>query len=312
VQILSQTTNGAAVLGDAITLSVTVSGLDPQFQWYKNDTLIPGATNASFTVTTSANASDAGNYYVTAHNQVNSVTSSIVNVTVTSYYIEPLGPSGALYTGINESGEYPDGNSAYTSTNLFDVDLTGIPLGTQLGGKEWAIQGAGPAYLAFQVDHAYAINSVFYAQRSGFDANADKITFISLWASSTTPFAASDPGTLPDARIAVTDSSGAILDGYLLPATITGLYFLVELEQDPVADAGNNNIGGNEFRLGMAVTPTPLTFSIAAPGTLTLHWTGGILQQATNVTGPWTTATGIISDVPLATTNAQSFYRIKY
>jgi Concanavalin A-like lectin/glucanases superfamily/Immunoglobulin I-set domain/Immunoglobulin domain len=313
VQILNQTTNGFTVLGDPISLSVTVSGLNPQFQWYKNNASVSGQTNNAYLVTSSAQASDAGAYYVVASNQVNSVTSSVVNVTVTSYGIAPVGPSGLLYTNIAESGEYPDPNNAYTSSNMFDSDLTGVSLGTHLNGADWAIQGAGPAFMAFQLDQVYAINSVFYAQRSGSDANADKITAISVWTSTTTPFTAADPGTAPDATTSVTDPSGAILNRYLLSSTVSGQYFLIKFEQNPVADAPNNNIGGNEFRLGTAVTAqAPLTFT-AGPGTLTLHWTAGTLQTATNLLGPWNTATGVTSDVAIPTTSGgKSFYRLKY
>jgi hypothetical protein len=264
-------------------------------------------------VTSSAQASDAGAYYVVASNQVNSVTSSVVNVTVTTYAIAPLNPPGSLYAGIAESGEYPDPNNAYTSTNLFDTDLTGVSLGTHLTGNDWAIQGSGPAFLAFQLDQVYSINSVFYAQRSGSDANADKITSISVWASTTTPFTAADPGTAPDATASVTDSAGAILNRYLLSSTLSGQYFLIKFEQNPIADAPNNNIGGNEFRLGTPVTAqAPLTFT-TGPGTLTLHWTTGTLQTATNLLGTWVTATGVTSDVAFPTTGGgQAFFRLKY
>jgi len=133
------------------------------------------------------------------------------------------------------------------------------------------------------------------------------------WTSTTTPFSAIDPGTPPDATTSVTDSAGAILNRYLLSATLSGQYFLIKFEQNPIADAPNNNIGGNEFRLGSPVTvQAPLTFT-AGPGTLTLHWTAGTLQTATNLLGPWTTATGITSDVAFPTTGgSQAFYRLKY
>jgi hypothetical protein len=313
VEILNQTTNDSAVLGDTITLTVTVSGLNPVFQWYKNSALVSGATNASFTVTTNAMVSDAGNYYVVASNQVNSVTSAVINVVVANYSIRPLSPTGSLYTNLVESGEYPDSNFGYTCTNLFDTDLTGVPLGTVLGGGDWAISGPGPAYLAFQVDKSYVVNAVYYAQRSGSDPNADKIDFISLWTSTNTPFdPLNPPGTPPDAEVAITDPSGATLDRYVLPATITGQYFLLELEQNPVDTAAvNNNIGGKEFRLGVPATvPVPLVISQSG-GKLTLTWPSGTLQQSANASGPYTPSSGITSGVPFTPTSSQMFYRIQ-
>jgi hypothetical protein len=310
LQVLSQTTNQAVFLNEPINLAAEVSGLNPVYQWFKQNVPIPGATNDNYTIN-SAKVSDAGNFYLVASNQVNSVTSSVINVTVADYLVRPLGLSGKLYAGISASSEYPDPN--YVGTNMFDTDLTGISLGTALAGNDWADDGVStslaPAYLAFQVDQVYPVDAIYYAQRNGNSGNpVDKITTLSLWASQTTPFTAADPGTTPDAVIPVPETDAEILHRYLLPATITGKYFLAKLEQNPTVV--NSNIGGNELRLGVFVTPTTLTFSISAAG-LTLHWTYGTLQEADNVTGPWTTSTST-SDVPFSMTKARSFYRIQY
>ena len=102
-----------------------VSGINPAYRWYKQDLLIAGATNSTFTLP-KAKVSDGGNYYVVVSNQVNSVTSAVVTVTVPSYVMVPIGPAGSIYTGVSASSQYPDPN--YVGANLFDSDLTGVAI----------------------------------------------------------------------------------------------------------------------------------------------------------------------------------------
>jgi hypothetical protein len=313
LQIISQTTNSLNIFqGQPLNLAVQVSGLSPQYQWYKQNAPIAGATNNTFTIA-KAKVSDAGNYYVVVSNQVNTVTSAVINVTVPAYVVLPIGPSGSIYTGVSASSSYPDPN--YVATNLFDSDLTGVSLGTQLTGKDWADDGYGtgfaPAYVAFQVDQSYSVGALLYAQRNSQPGQTiDKITSLSIWASQTTPFSAGDPGTAPDEVVAVPDVDAAILHAYILPAPVNGQYFLVEFAQSPIVNG--SNIGGNEFRLGTLVTPAPLTYT-SSPAGLTLNWpAGATLQQADDLSGPWVTATGVTSGVPVATTAAKRFYRVLY
>ncbi len=313
LQIISQTaTNLSVFQGQPINLSVQVSGLSPVYQWYKQNAPIAGSTNSSFTIA-HAKVSDTGNYYVIVTNQVNSVTSAVINVTVPNYMVLPIGSSGAIYSGISASSQYPDPN--YVGINMFDSDLTGVPLGTHLTGKDWADDGYGtgfaPAYLAFQVDQSYPVNGILYAQRNDQSGQTiDKVTSISVWASQTTPFTASDPGTTPDAVVSIPDIDAGILHAYVLPATVTGQYFVIKVDQNPVVYG--SNIGGNEFRLGTVVTTVPLSYS-NSPSGLILYWpTAAILQQAGNINGPWTTATGVTNGVPIPKTAAQQFYRIQY
>jgi hypothetical protein len=313
LQIVSQTaTNLNVFQGQPISLTVQVSGLSPVYQWYKQNAPIVGATNSSFTIS-SAKISDSGSFYVVVTNQVNTVTSAVINVTVPGYVVLPIGPSGVIYSGISSSSDYPDPN--YVGTNMFDSDLTGVAIGSQLTGKDWADDGYGtafaPAYLAFQVDQAYPVTAVLYAQRNDQSGQTiDKITALSIWGSQTTPFTASDPGTAPDALVSIPQIDAGILHAYVLPASVTGKYFVIKVEQNPIVYG--SNFGGNEFRLGTTVTTVPLTFS-NSPSGLILNWpTAAILQQADNVNGPWVTATGVTSGVPVPMTAAKRFYRILY
>jgi len=167
--------------------------------------------------------------------------------------------------------------------------------------------------MAFQVDQSYSVKAIFYAQRSGSNPLLDKITELDIWTTNAGPFTAGDPGTPADAVVPITDTTGAQWEYYFLPSTLTGQYFLIEIQQNPTA---GGNIGGNQFRLGGAFTPT-LGYSSSAGG-LTLSWPVGVavtLQQAPTVSGPWTSATGITNGVPTpfpALGNQQTFYRLQY
>jgi hypothetical protein len=312
LQIIGQTaTNLSVFQGTPINLGVQVSGLNPAYQWYKQNAPIPGATGSTYTIA-SAKVSDTGNYYVVVTNQVNSVTSAVVSVTVPDYLVLPIGPSGTIYTGVSASSVYP--SAGYSGTNMFDSDLTGVPIGTHLTGNDWADDGYGtafaPAYLAFQLDQSYPVSAILYAQRNDAGGETiDKATSISVWASQTTPFSAADPGTTPDS-VAIPEVDAGILHAYVLPTTVTGQYFVIEVDQDPIVYG--SNIGGNEFRLASLVPTVPLAFS-NSPAGLVLSWpAAAILQQASNVKGPWVTATGVTNGVPIPKIAAQQFYRILY
>lgn len=313
VNILSQTATNLFVFQTLpINMSVQVSGVAPQFQWYKGTAAIDGA-NANTYVIPHAVAGDSGNYFVVVSNNINAVTSAVFQVTVPDYLLQAINPAGNLYTDISASSEYPDPN--YVGTNMFDSDLTGVALGAHLTGKDWADDGPGtsyaPAYLTFSLDQSYQVDALLYAQRNNRPGEAiDKITSLSIWASTTTPFAAADPGTSPDATVAVPDMDAGVLHPYALPASVTGRYFLIQVSQDPVVNS--SNFGGNEFRLARYAVSQVLTFS-NSPSGLILTWPdSATLQQADSINGPWTTATGVTSGVAIPTTAAQRFYRIQY
>lgn len=70
--------------GETLTLTAATTGAPtPTYQWYKGSTQIPGATSATYTVT-SASADDAGSYTVVATNTQGPVTSNAAVVTINS------------------------------------------------------------------------------------------------------------------------------------------------------------------------------------------------------------------------------------
>jgi hypothetical protein len=168
-----------------------------------------------------------------------------------------IGPAPGLYSAVSDSSHY---DSTYTAANLFNFNVTGLPLNSQLNDSaEFAKNGGGTSYVAFSLDQVYTnVGSLFYAQRSGGIASADKVSQISVWTGST-PFAAMDPGTPPNTVVTITNAQSAIWNEYLMTNLIAGRYFLLKLDQ--AVDDGNP--GGRELRLG-STTPNTNTVPPAA------------------------------------------------
>lgn len=86
--------------GGALTLTAAAAGTPaPAYQWFRNGVALSGATNASFAIA-GATGADAGNYTVTATNDVGAVTSAVAAVVVVS----PTLATTAL-TPTTEAGE---------------------------------------------------------------------------------------------------------------------------------------------------------------------------------------------------------------
>jgi hypothetical protein len=86
------TTNPAALTtveqNRPFSLTVSASGTPLFYQWYRNNTEIPGATFATYSVSKAA-LTDSGAYYVRVYNPLASVTSTVAQVTVTADLVGP-------------------------------------------------------------------------------------------------------------------------------------------------------------------------------------------------------------------------------
>ncbi len=183
-----------------------------------------------------------------------------------------IDPAGEAYTNVSASSEY---SSAFAAANLFSHDMTGVNVGAVIEpvGVDWAISGTGPGFVSFQLGQVHDVESVFYAQRIGGDPHLDKISQISLWASINAPFSAADPGTPPQATVTITNQDSGVWIEYFLSAGVTGRYFLIKVEQNPVS---GGNIGGNELRLGSSgPDPNP-------PAVISLNPAAGATVQSLN------------------------------
>src|SRR5579862_6352763 len=92
-----------------------------------------------------------------------SLTMALAFVASNAGALDVIDPTGVNYTSVSDSSHYPAGNS-YISANLFDLDVTGVSLGTIIGSSEFAKNGGGDSFVAFQLNQAYTnVASVFYA-----------------------------------------------------------------------------------------------------------------------------------------------------
>jgi len=78
-------------VGGSGALSVVASGVSLEYQWFKDDVAIPGATGPMLRLE-NADAADAGNYHVTVSNPWGSVSSGTATVTVAGSPAEPVDP----------------------------------------------------------------------------------------------------------------------------------------------------------------------------------------------------------------------------
>jgi hypothetical protein len=76
---------------------------------------------------------------------------------------------------------------------------------------------------------------------------------------------------------------------------------------------GAGSGAGAIYQIKSIVTPTPPTLLIRRVGSqIELKWERGALQEASDVTGPWTTVPDAFSPMYLSTTGARKFFRTVY
>jgi hypothetical protein len=117
--------------GGSCTLSVTATGTNLQYQWYKDSTAIAGATNATYTVA-NAQAGNMGFYTVTVNNGVGSVGSAVAIVTVSC--------GRSRLTGLSTRGYVPAGGALTPGFYL-----------RGRGAKALIVRGVGPTLSGFGV-----------------------------------------------------------------------------------------------------------------------------------------------------------------
>ncbi|HVJ51622.1 MAG TPA: beta-1,3-glucanase family protein [Aliidongia sp.] len=82
--ITAQPAAQSAALGQAATFSVTATGAAPlTYQWYKNGTLITGATSASYTTPATVAGDSASTFFVVVSGSGDNITSSMASLQVT-------------------------------------------------------------------------------------------------------------------------------------------------------------------------------------------------------------------------------------
>lgn len=116
-------TNQTVWLGGSATFTATVAGVPPfNYQWILNGTSIPGATNASYTVT-GASTNDSGAYAVTVTNSYGSTVSASATLNVVTISQQPSlqavlnNGTAAFSVGVSIPGAYTY-QWVYNGTNL--------------------------------------------------------------------------------------------------------------------------------------------------------------------------------------------------
>lgn len=139
VHPLSQT----VFAGTAVTFTANATGGGVSYQWKFNNSAIPGATGASYTIP-SASAANAGSYTVEATNSAGSRTSNAATLTIAGPGAEP----GRI---INLALRSQAGTGAQTLIVGFATSGVGTS-----GTKALLLRGAGPALQEFNVSNPLA------------------------------------------------------------------------------------------------------------------------------------------------------------
>ncbi len=129
IQIISQPQNQNVAAGASATLSVSVNGSSPSYQWYKEGVLLPTKTNQSLTFNP-VSFSDGGVYYVNITNSVSSTNSA--NATLTVFL-----PS-IVYTNIALT------NATFPNA-LWKYNQAGSTPANETGGRTWKESGYNDA-----------------------------------------------------------------------------------------------------------------------------------------------------------------------
>ena len=133
--------------GTSATFSVVVTGDAPlSYQWYKGDVAIPTGTSASYTIN-SLLMTDAGSYKVTVSNNLNMVTSDVVQLTVN--------PVDSDNDGLHDHVELA--GSPATNPAVADTDGDGFVDGLEVGAgtnPTLATSKPGPTVFYAQKDAA--------------------------------------------------------------------------------------------------------------------------------------------------------------
>ncbi len=248
------------------------------------------------------------------------VCGAILGTHASAQGLDVLDPTGAIYTSVSDSSHY---NNDFVAANLFQFDVTGIPAGTFISSDavEFARQGGGSSYVAFQLDSVHAnIGSLYYANRY---APVDAVNQISIWASSSAPFTAADPGTAPNTVVPLPSlhSSGAYWDEYPMTNLLSGQYFLLKFDQ---ATVGGNPGAANFASASSSIHPPTVAvepgdkflypgktarFTVQAQGTppLAYQWYKGAspLANGGSISGA-TASTLVVSNVSAANNGGYS------
>jgi hypothetical protein len=183
VIIVGQPRAVIAAPGTAATFIVWSKGPFPSYQWVRNGTVLPGATGSSYT-TPPVNPSDNGaQYRVGVANDVNSVTSAVVVLTVTNDPGVRVASMGMSFLGIADIG-------SVDAWRLAPTDVAGVIAQTNWSNLQWDVWGSPnpPA-------------TGFVGLSSPLPDNASNLTAVQLIANSNDAWNSDGPVDTPNAKL---------------------------------------------------------------------------------------------------------------
>lgn len=101
VSIVTQPKKATVPVGSRAGFSVKANAANLNFQWYRNNAIIPGATSASYTTPVTTAADNGAKYKVTVGNNVNTVTSDEVILEALTPVLAKGFVTAEFYHGIN-------------------------------------------------------------------------------------------------------------------------------------------------------------------------------------------------------------------
>ncbi len=313
--------------GSQVSFSATFTGTLPiSFQWQTDAgqggvfTNIPFATNLTLTLVNP----QIGNYQLVATNILGRAVTSAANVTVNPVYFGNLlinpgfetNTAGAVFAAKVFQGFDVLGNVVAgwnnTGTNYGDsgVDIAGDNGLTVVSGRV-------AAYLHTGDDGAYQV--------TGYPVQAGDQLTLTWWAKSTYLAGAQQVQLLSATNPADAYTNLTVLATGSDPLYYSGNgadYFQYTLTYTAtVADAGKfiavsflNNGAANSYAafddFNLTVLQSTPTLNINPAGRqLKLTWWDGVLLEATDVTGPWTTNIYAVSPFTITPVGPHKFYR---
>ncbi len=249
--IVAQTTGQTVCSGVTIPLSVTATGNNLTYQWYKDNAIISGQTSTLLTLT-NVTATTTGLYFVSVTGLGGTVASNNINIQVNTQSL------GALVTTQNEyRANYNDIITATLSPSTFAISNGTLPNGITLNNSTGALTGLGTVVGTYNFSVTGSSNIGSCTATRGYTI------------------------TITKANLTVQVSNQSMTQGDNVPAltsSIAGLIFPDMLTYNYATTATNASPVGtypiNATVLGAVLSNYNL---VVNPGTLT------IVPQATNI-----------------------------
>jgi len=327
--------------GTAVTMSEAANLAPPFYYQWQTDggsggglTNIPGATNATYHLNTTNFPVEVAQFDVVVTNSSEVLTSAVAGLTI--YYTAPamltdagtsLSPGTYDISQLIGGGNpyYGDGLNYYDDNGINHGGFTGQTFTTGANSAEYnltsvAIDAAGPNSSGTGVAQPYNLFIYSVANNTAtlmayYTATNFTFTFGDWleWSGFTLPLKAN---TLYAYSFGEASSTGSYAALGVSP-TNTDLYpggqiCTISSEGGPITYGASGNSDA-VFDLGLKPIKQNLTLRIQniGDGELQLQWSTGVLLQATNLAGPWTTNTSATSPYPVTPSAPQMYYQIK-